>query len=349
MYTENLPNGKVKFIETYKDPLTNKYRRVSVTFDKENAQTRKRAIRELEKKINEKTAISTGDITFEELISMFLKEKELKYSSKETYKYLINRLYNFIDRDAIVNRFTPVIINKKIENCTATDIKTLKNILNFAYNKDIINIKISDKLINKKPKKVKKDKLYYEREEVQEILNKIRKNNTYVDNNLAYIIEFLVNTGLRIGECLALTYSDVNGDELTIDKRLYKRNIDTTKTKASTRVIVLNKRSIQIIAETKLLKRIHGIKSDLIFTNRKGELYTYRAIHALLQIRELPTDLHKFRHTHASLLAELGFTLEEIQRRLGHEDSSITKKVYLHATNKMREQEKEKFRKVNIL
>ncbi|MFR0513299.1 tyrosine-type recombinase/integrase, partial [Limosilactobacillus reuteri subsp. suis] len=43
---------------------------------------------------------------------------------------------------------------------------------------------------------------------------------------------------------------------------------------------------------------------------------------------------HTFRHTHVSQLAELGVPLYIIQKRLGHSDSEITSKVYLHVTKK---------------
>lgn len=42
------------------------------------------------------------------------------------------------------------------------------------------------------------------------------------------------------------------------------------------------------------------------------------------------------RHTHTSLLAEAGIPLHIIQKRLGHNDESITKAIYLHITSGIR-------------
>jgi integrase len=61
----------------------------------------------------------------------------------------------------------------------------------------------------------------------------------------------------------------------------------------------------------------------------------------LLRIAGLNEDLtpHSLRHTHTSLLAETGISLEQIMDRLGH----ITKNVYLHVTQEMKKEASQKF------
>ena len=44
--------------------------------------------------------------------------------------------------------------------------------------------------------------------------------------------------------------------------------------------------------------------------------------------------VHIFRHTHVSILAEMGVPLYVIQHRVGHGDSRITRRIYLHVTQK---------------
>ncbi|MBM7663302.1 integrase [Bacillus mesophilus] len=65
----------------------------------------------------------------------------------------------------------------------------------------------------------------------------------------------------------------------------------------------------------------------------------------LLTIAELNTNLtpHSLRHTHTSLLAEAGVSLEQIMDRLGHTDDQITKNVYLHVTKEMKKEASQKF------
>ncbi len=47
-------------------------------------------------------------------------------------------------------------------------------------------------------------------------------------------------------------------------------------------------------------------------------------------------DSYSLRHTHASMLAEIGVEQKYIQPRLGHSDIKITIEVYEHTTDTMR-------------
>lgn len=58
---------------------------------------------------------------------------------------------------------------------------------------------------------------------------------------------------------------------------------------------------------------------------------------------------HCLRHTHVALLAENGMPLDMISRRLGHQDSRITREVYFHVTEKLKEKENKMLQKVSIL
>jgi integrase len=52
---------------------------------------------------------------------------------------------------------------------------------------------------------------------------------------------------------------------------------------------------------------------------------------------------HSLRHTHCSLLAEAGATLEQIMERLGHGDNDITRTIYLHVTKPQKKEASQKF------
>ena len=62
MWSEQLPNGKVKFIERYTDPMTLKEHRVSVRLSKNTASTRKQAQATLDYKIAQKIAASAASV-----------------------------------------------------------------------------------------------------------------------------------------------------------------------------------------------------------------------------------------------------------------------------------------------
>ncbi len=53
--------------------------------------------------------------------------------------------------------------------------------------------------------------------------------------------------------------------------------------------------------------------------------------------------------THASLLMEQGVNIDIISRRLGHENSAITREIYLHVTKKLKEKDNQEIEKIKII
>ena len=94
------------------------------------------------------------------------------------------------------------------------------------------------------------------------------------------------------------------------------------------------------------------IESKLLFPSGQRESNEYLepgTLRDALKRKGLNAGLHIFRHTHASILAESGIQLDLIQRRLGHEKSDITKKIYIHVTERMKNKDNAVFSKLNIL
>lgn len=104
MWTEPTKTGKVKFVEQFKNPLTLKYTRVSITMDKETNSTRKLAQQALNKRIEEKLRrLQDGHIkegvTFGELIEEFNQYyhqtvKPSSFASWQTIKGIIQKNFN---------------------------------------------------------------------------------------------------------------------------------------------------------------------------------------------------------------------------------------------------------------
>ena len=57
---------------------------------------------------------------------------------------------------------------------------------------------------------------------------------------------------------------------------------------------------------------------------------------------------HTLRHTHASLLMEQGIDIDSISKRLGHNDSKVTKEIYLHVTQKLESKRNEQLKAIKI-
>jgi integrase len=125
--------------------------------------------------------------------------------------------------------------------------------------------------------------------------------------------EFVLLTGLRIGEALGLEADDLAGRRLHI-----RRSVDSTtgvagppKTSTSGRSIVLSERALELLAT-----RING-----------GRIWrvSYRAARGAMTKAQKDSGLrirgrgwHELRHAHTRLLEEAGYSLRAQAQRLGH-------------------------------
>lgn len=141
-------------------------------------------------------------------------------------------------------------------------------------------------------------------------------------------------TGMRIGELLALTYKDIDFNNNTIDinksfQRIKGKDVITApKTPRSKRTI-----KIPVSLKNELyeyINRLYGLMEDdriFHFTKHFLENELQRGIKnsGIKRIR-----LHDLRHSHASLLLEMGIPILEVRDRLGHEKIETTLNTYAH-------------------
>ena len=143
-----------------------------------------------------------------------------------------------------------------------------------------------------------------------------------------YAFEMLYWCGIREGELLALTAEDFDFERgtVTINKsyqRLDGRDIITEpKTPKSNRVIKMPDFLVEEIKE--YLSRPYGLqKTDRVFTVSKHYLQSEMTRGAkeagVKRIR-----IHDLRHSHISLLIEMGYSAVAIADRVGHESINIT-------------------------
>ena len=153
--------------------------------------------------------------------------------------------------------------------------------------------------------------------------------------------ETLYFTGLRQGECLALTWKDFKDNYLDIYKTISKEQengqyiINTPKTKNSIRKIKVDSHLVGLLNELKeSYKKYEGFNDDwYIFGGIKPFAPTtigrkkdkYCALAGVKKIR-----IHDLRHSHASLLLSFGVPITVISQRLGHSDINMTLNTYSH-------------------
>ena len=145
---------------------------------------------------------------------------------------------------------------------------------------------------------------------------------------LYYAFEILYWCGIREGELLALTPGDFNFKAGTVSinksyQRLHGEDVITTpNTKKSIRTIKMPKFLCEEMQE--YLQSLYGVKKkDRIFPVTKNYLYHEmdRGCRAsgVKRIR-----VHDIRHSHVSLLIDMGFSAVAIADRVGHESIDIT-------------------------
>ena len=122
MWTEPTKTGKVKFVEQFKNPLTLKYTRVSVTMDKKTNTTRKLAQQTLNKRIEEKLRyLEDGQIkegvTFGELIEEFDQyyQPTVKSSTFASWENLKARILQNFRSDILVSKITNKYLTNTLE------------------------------------------------------------------------------------------------------------------------------------------------------------------------------------------------------------------------------------------
>lgn len=368
MWTEPTKTGKVKFVEQFKNPLTLKYMRVSITMDKETNTTRKLAQQTLNKRIEEKLRhLEDGQIkegvTFGELIEEFdnYYQQTVKPSTFASWKRLKACILKNFDSNILVSKITNKYLTNTLEamiyqrgynNAYVSQIKSkINQLMRHAYRHDYTAAPIGQLEINWKRNNSAKsiEDKYLDDDEVKQVLEAVRAINPVHADVLTW--QYL--TGMRIGEVLALQVKNVfleNGKWFVkIDCTLeysYKRKSEftisnTPKTQSSNRTILLPDKAVKIYRQYSLNKQ----PDDVLFsieTKTGAFLHPLSMDNQLKKIQKAldlpkPLSTHIFRHTHASKLAELGVPIELISKRLGHKDSAITRQIYLHVTKKTAE------------
>lgn len=143
-----------------------------------------------------------------------------------------------------------------------------------------------------------------------------------------YAFQMLYWTGMRLGECLALTKADFDFSKNTVRicksyQRLEGKDVITTpKTAKSTRTIKLPK---FLAEEMKVyFEMLYGYaETDRIFQVTKSYLHhEMERGSKLAGVKKI--RIHDLRHSHVSHLIELGFSAVAIADRVGHESIDIT-------------------------
>lgn len=190
----------------------------------------------------------------------------------------------------------------------------------------------------------KKKKPVLDEEQTRRFMKLIEEKKC--DPDIKRIIKVLLYTGMRCGECLALSWDDINFEEMTIsiEHNLAdvggKHWLTTPKTESSIRTIGMSQTLADIFREQKKYQEqlIEALGNDfshpeMVFTSANGNYRDRSSLGTSLKrfLRGTEFDfltLHSLRHCNATLLLNSGVDLKVVSDHLGHCDIGVTANIY---------------------
>ncbi|NLT62942.1 MAG: site-specific integrase [Clostridiales bacterium] len=324
---------------------------------------KKRAEKLLQDAIREhdqQEGLATSDITFADYIRVWLQYVQRKVDSVTYQGYLalanVHLLPYFDGKGNKLQELTreqiQAYIDEKAHNgrcdgkggLSYSSMKLHKNIIN-----QTCNLAVQKKLLFKSPcefillpQAKKLEYSFYTSEQMQQLFE-VTKNDP-----MHNLIRITALYGLRRSEVLGIKWNSINfdSDMLTIKHTVCKVTTvvekDKTKNASSHRSFPLLPEAKAVFERIKVEQeqnaQVFGQdyhKSDYVFTWNDGRPFSpdYVSQHFahLLKKHELPhIRFHELRHSCASILISMGFTLKDIQEWLGHSDIKMTANIYSH-------------------
>ena len=279
------------------------------------------------------------DMKFEDFWKIYCADMEtrLREHTMRTKKYIVEL------------KILPYFGNKRVNDITAADIrqwqnelikmgysptylKTINNQLSAIFNYAVRYYDLKSNPCAKagsmgKSKAEEMD--FWTGEEFRKFIDSV------MNKRLSYMAFMILYwTGMRLGELLALNPKDVDLEKRTISitksyQRLGKKDVITPpKTSKSKRVITIPEFLAADIKD--YMDSLYDLQED----DRLFPITKYYLEHEMQRgIKESGVKrirVHDLRHSHASMLIELGFSPLEIANRLGHEKVETTLNTYAH-------------------
>lgn len=182
---------------------------------------------------------------------------------------------------------------------------------------------------------------YLSIEQINDLVNSLELNikPTYISR---YMILTAIYTGMRLGEIMALKWSDINFSFKTISiSKSYDYvsggKIKPPKTESSNRTISVNQSLLD------LLNQLKENDHDFVFMGNNGKIPGSTAVNktlkkhlALCGIERNNFHFHSLRHSHVAYLLANDIDLYAISQRLGHSNMTTTAKKYAYLIDEYR-------------
>ncbi len=282
---------------------------------------------------------------FEHYVKPSAKERTILYYTVIIEKHLIPDLGEYE-----LEELTPIVLQRYVSellskgnlrtgnglasNTINSIITVIQGSLRQAFEVGYIESYTADKI--RRPKAKDKQVSCFTREEQKQI-EKAVMNDTRVK---MFGVVLCLYTGLRIGELLALEWTDIDfaKNEINVTKSCHDgrkngkfcRISDTPKTDTSIRIVPIPKQLMPLLRETKRKNRSRYVvgDGDKIISVRS---YQYSFTLMLKKLNIPHKGFHSLRHTFATRALECGMDVKTLSEILGHKNPTVTLNRYVHS------------------
>lgn len=352
------------------------------------------ALRDIEKQVRKDMddGLVPGNadkITVNDMYDKYMSQKyNLKPSTRNNYKYCYDhfvrptfgkKLLNKIKYSDVKDFYNWLMFEQGLQPNTLDNIHTQLH--------PTFDLAVKDDLIRKNPTdgamtEIKKNTSAFRRKRHALTAPQQKAFMNHLCNNYEFhgwepIITVLLGTGMRIGECLAITWDDLDFEKriIKVGKTLTYRpepgngcvvHISTPKTEAGERTIPMIDDVYDAFIEEYQIQKVLGFGNseidgfrDFVFSTSEGNAYTPESVNrAIKRVYEdynkkekqaaekegrepllLPHfSAHNLRHTFCTRLCENESNLKVIQSVMGHSDIQTTMDIYAECTQEKKQE-----------
>lgn len=258
-------------------------------------------------------------------------------------KHIENQIGKFIMSDIKPIMIQKVITNMHKNNLSSKTMKHAKQIMHSSFDRAVKNKVIAENPVKdiEIPAKQAKPRKVLSYEELSKLFKEMK------ESRWLWAVKFMLVTGVRRGELLALKWSDIDysNKRVTIDESNSVTGLGDTKTRVH--YIPLSDKAIEYLrcqteqlkneCNPNILNKDGTFKRDLkgtdylVFPTEKGKMIKpntfYHTMCRYAARAEIKATPHCLRHTFV-YLSRKTLSLKEIQSILGHDESTTTLDIY---------------------
>lgn len=230
-----------------------------------------------------------------------------------------------------------VIAKMNEKGLSACTMKHAKKVMNIAFKKALSEkiVPVNPVVDIEIPQKQAKQRKVLSNDDLYKLFEQL-KSSRWI-----HCIKFILVTGIRRGETLALKWSDIDfaNKSIKIDESNSNTGLKDTKS-SKIHYIPLTQKALEFLNNQKeqlkkefnpILFNVEKSKLDLVFPNVKGDLLKPGSLYTVMARASKQANIHAtphmLRHTFVFMTRNV-LSIKELQHILGHDESTTTLDLY---------------------